>query len=1189
MRFTKRGVTLFGLVVLATLLGLHTEFFVPKQALQETNTLSTVTISPTLNPHDITLTENQAASALHLVGESVQESVEQSTVEDAHIASGGVVHPVRLEATPSTQDPIESDQALVTAYQSGALAYEQRLSQISSGEVVKIAQDGDWSYAQVAYTTPQNGTFDAMMLGHRVNGNWIVIPPHPDQAQEYNALLTDIPEELLLQQTKEFLFIPVNLAPQASPLSNYKLPWYSNALIEWVGNDGVGDSQYPGGTHGMQLDVDIFEGANVDANGYVVAARSGKVVFAKDVSDVQSSDKADSSYANMIILEHQVPGGFEYSWYVHLAKDSIPAYLKQFDNMKGEKGPEVAAGAILGQEGATGYTFSGGDVHLHFMVGSRTGTPADFTKRSQQAPEQSYWYSTKPDVDLTLHEVNFDGHSWNTLVPGLPLENTAYLQAFDVSALLTAIDAANSNADTTTIVLTPNSTYTLTTINNSTYGPTGLPMITTPITIVGNGATITRPNIEPKFRIFAILDNASLTLDNLTIQNGSVPMTGTQFNLDQVGGGVLNLGNITIRNSIFEGNSTDRIGSGGGIYSSRSLAIFNSTFEMNTAGAGGAIFCSTELQHQNVVIENSSFRNNQNDPTAAFPRGGAIHTNCGLLNVDSSNFEGNQSKSGGAIHSHDDLVITNSTFINNKAFNYGGAVYDGSFRGTIQNSVFTDNDAGIGGGALYTANYYNNLATTDITNSRFRYNTAAKWGGAIYNRRNMNLVDSLVQENIAGGDDSQVSGGGIASVIGKLTIIHSSIVDNEVFSPSGHIYGGNVFSDSSIQAVLNDNCIVGRSAQGVFNANFNSSNPEMDATNNWWGASDGPSSTGSGSGGAVGQHITFSPFLTSAVAGCPGNDNPVDAESLTPATPQTASLELATNYDAEPISTCEANVNRSLWYKLTSDAGNTLRILINQVNWRAILSVWTGEPGNLDEVGCRSSNAPSGMLMFATAAPYLDVPIEPNTTYYIMVASDDDEASEFTLMASLAGLPPEVPTLLSPAHQSTVANTTPTFTWTPLTGATSYEIQIGTVNPGNSSPIRVSKPSYKSANPLLIGTYFWRVRALNTNDVASAWSEPFIVTIESPANAAPMLNYVTDETVTLNWSPITWADHYEVEVSSNSQFSGTAIFSTIVDMTVLSVEVPNLPRGTYYWRVRAIQDDIEGRWSSVEAFSVGVP
>src|SRR5215208_2882906 len=85
--------------------------------------------------------------------------------------------------------------------------------------------------------------------------------------------------------------------------------------------------------------------------------------------------------------------------------------------------------------------------------------------------------------------------------------------------LVRAINAANN--DTTangnctqgsgadTIVLPANSTQTLTTANFTAYGPTGLPVIRSIITIAGNNSTIRRAASAPEFRIFTVGQNGN--------------------------------------------------------------------------------------------------------------------------------------------------------------------------------------------------------------------------------------------------------------------------------------------------------------------------------------------------------------------------------------------------------------------------------------------------------------------------------------------------------------------------------------------------------------------------------------------------------------------------------------------------------------------------------------------------------
>lgn len=97
-----------------------------------------------------------------------------------------------------------------------------------------------------------------------------------------------------------------------------------------------------------------------------------------------------------------------------------------------------------------------------------------------------------------------------------------------------AIIAANNTAGVDTIVLSAG-TYTISAPNNYWYGPTGLPPITSEITIEGNGAIIERSSAggTPNFRLFFVMgpfhtggtgkvavNPGNLTLRNLTLRNG---------------------------------------------------------------------------------------------------------------------------------------------------------------------------------------------------------------------------------------------------------------------------------------------------------------------------------------------------------------------------------------------------------------------------------------------------------------------------------------------------------------------------------------------------------------------------------------------------------------------------------------------------------------------------------------------
>lgn len=137
---------------------------------------------------------------------------------------------------------------------------------------------------------------------------------------------------------------------------------------------------------------------------------------------------------------------------------------------------------------------------------------------------------------------------------------------------------AGSGADR--IVLPAKSTHTLTTVNNTTYGPTGLPIVSSTITIDGNGSKITRASSAPPFRILVVYGAGDLRIQDTTVSGGvgAAPL--------DLGGGIYNFGgDLQLFNSTLAGN---RAGSGGGLYNGGGTVILNnSTVSGNRASQGG--------------------------------------------------------------------------------------------------------------------------------------------------------------------------------------------------------------------------------------------------------------------------------------------------------------------------------------------------------------------------------------------------------------------------------------------------------------------------------------------------------------------------------------------------------------------------------------------------------------------------
>lgn len=84
------------------------------------------------------------------------------------------------------------------------------------------------------------------------------------------------------------------------------------------------------------------------------------------------------------------------------------------------------------------------------------------------------------------------------------------------------------------------------------------------------------------------------------------------------------------------------------------------------------------------------------------------------------------------------------------------------------------------------------------------------------------------------------------------------------------------------------------------------------------------------------------------------------------------------------------------------------------------------------------------------------------------------------------------PVLLFPAHGEKVFETMPAFEWLPQQGAVRYELMLST-DPAFSTAAYVTRTVYTRHTPIVrlpIGTYFWRVRGLDSSDgTVGTWSD----------------------------------------------------------------------------------------------------
>lgn len=253
-------------------------------------------------------------------------------------------------------------------------------------------------------------------------------------------------------------------------------------------------------------------------------------------------------------------------------------------------------------------------------------------------------------------------------------------------------------------------------------------------------------------RIFFVDSGGDLTLNEITIMNG--------VSIDD-GGGIYNLGALTLTSSIVTNNSAKSGGSG--IYNgdtSATLIITNSTISDNTTNGFAAIF-----NFGTIILTNSIVSNN----TSVHNGGGINNNNAGAT-----------------------LTVINSTIAGNKATGSGG---------------------GIGGGIV------NADGTVTLTNSTISNNTATTTAGGIFNTGKVTLSNSTLSNNTSKGNTGGIFSWSIGEAVPILNITNSTITGNSALSIEFTAQAGGIANLDGI-ANLNNTIVAGNTIANSGTSDF---------------------------------------------------------------------------------------------------------------------------------------------------------------------------------------------------------------------------------------------------------------------------------------------------------------------------------------------------------------------------------
>ena len=159
----------------------------------------------------------------------------------------------------------------------------------------------------------------------------------------------------------------------------------------------------------------------------------------------------------------------------------------------------------------------------------------------------------------------------------------------------------------------------------------------------------------------------------------------------------------------------------------------------------------------------------------------------------------------------------------------------------------------------------------------------------------------------------------------------------------------------------------------------------------------------------------------------------------------------------------------------------------------------------------------------------------------------------------------------------------PTLKWKVVTGAAKYEVyRARSLNGDYIKYSTVTGTSYTNTSYIESGnTYYYKVRALDANGTAGAWSSIVAVTYKQTLSA-PAVTGGNDAQgrPTLKWNAVTGAAKYEV-YRARSKNGDYIKYSTVTGTSYTNTSY--IENGnTYYYKVRALKSDgTAGAWSSI--------
>ncbi|HZX00547.1 MAG TPA: hypothetical protein VFF10_10830, partial [Trueperaceae bacterium] len=397
-------------------------------------------------------------------------------------------------------------------------------------------------------------------------------------------------------------------------------------------------------------------------------------------------------------------------------------------------------------------------------------------------------------------------------------------------------------------------------------GATGLPSVTSEITVLGSGASILRDAIE-EFRLMHVGETGNLRLEALTLQDGhagnfdggAVHVAGGRFSAQDVTfegnrvgngraggavhnqGGVVELLGVTMLENFAPGEGSSGVGTGSAVANvDGQLSISASQLRFNGGFIGGerGVIASLGFDAYTVVTD-----------TVIADNGALGLFNAGEIHMERVEVSLSSTEQLGGIVNEGVAFLTDVTIDDNDGAIVSGILNTGFMR--LRTSSVTNHQTSLGFTGVRNDGIMEVIESVIADNDSFG---AAGVGGGITNSGRLTLVDSQVVRNRAD------EGGGVRNT-GELILIGSVVDDNQA------AFGGGIHSAGSVDLLASSvvGGEVGNAASAQGGGIYVADTPETNRVD-MQGGSAVRGNVSSGDGGGMYAAVPFSLGLCTTCA-----------------------------------------------------------------------------------------------------------------------------------------------------------------------------------------------------------------------------------------------------------------------------------------------------------------------------------